>query len=236
MENSSPVLRTLLGALAPRLRIRYFAGPGYYANGKCMIQPTNRSKTFQNVLVVQPTNRSKTFQYVSVCPRIVIRWGELSSGFRRCARLGRAPHLRGPLSRCCQSSGMPFASSCDPPPHLSPFMKSIRPQICLCVTTGPKPIEISTPVAGHVRWVDTLSGAVGRPRLARLLCSLAVRYPLTISTGRLVSSKNCPAEMTSRDIVSSETDQRRANSHASPPERSSRSGMFTSRGWVDRGN
>ena len=121
-------VRTLLGALAPRLSIRYFAGRRYYA-------------------------------------------------------------VRGPRSTCCQSRGIPFASSLEPPPHRKPFMKRIRPQMCFIVRVAFNPKETSAPVAGHERWVDNLSGAAGLPCRCNCRCSWGVRYPEIICTRVLVSAK-----------------------------------------------
>jgi len=66
-------------------------------------------------------------------------------------------------------------------------MTATRPQMAFWTLVGANPKDMSTPLAGHDRCVDLLSGAVGRPLLPRDLCSAAVRYPEMISTGREVS-------------------------------------------------
>lgn len=71
--------------------------------------------------------------------------------------------IRGPVSTCCQSSGMPPSSTAPPPPHLSPWMSVKRPHVALRKPDGRAPKEISSPVAGQLRCVLRLSGAVGRP-------------------------------------------------------------------------
>lgn len=71
--------------------------------------------------------------------------------------------LRGPLSTCCQSTGMPFSEISPPPPHLNPWPIARRPQVTLWKSEGSSPRETSMPVAGQLRWVLRLSGAVGRP-------------------------------------------------------------------------
>lgn len=74
----------------------------------------------------------------------------------------------GPRSTCCQSIGMKLFGSTDPPPpHLSPFTSVMRPQVAFRKLEGSGPREMSTPVAGQLRWVLRSSGAVGRPARAR---------------------------------------------------------------------
>ena len=86
-----------------------------------------------------------------------------------------AAHRLGPRSTCCQSSGMPPSSDADPPPHLSPCKVTMRPQIAFWTLVGANPSDMSTPVDGHERWVETSSGAAGLPRLASAPCSALVR-------------------------------------------------------------
>ena len=71
--------------------------------------------------------------------------------------------IRGPVSTCCQSSGMPPPSTGPPPPHLNPWISVKCPQRAFRKPDGRAPSETSTPVAGQLRWVLSSSGAVGRP-------------------------------------------------------------------------
>ena len=58
----------------------------------------------------------------------------------------------GPRSTCCQSIGMKLSgSTAPPPPHLSPWMSVIRPQVAFRKLEGSGPRETSTPVAGQLR-------------------------------------------------------------------------------------
>ena len=58
---------------------------------------------------------------------------------------------RGPRSTCCQSKGIPPSSTGPPPPHLSPFITTIRPHIAFWIRVGANPSETSAPVAGQER-------------------------------------------------------------------------------------
>ena len=71
--------------------------------------------------------------------------------------------IRGPVSTCGQSSGMPPSSTFPPPPHLNPWIRVKRPQVAFRKPDGRAPSETSTPVAGQLRCVLRSSGAVGRP-------------------------------------------------------------------------
>jgi len=71
--------------------------------------------------------------------------------------------FRGPVSTCCQSSGIPASSTAPPPPHLSPWMSVKRPQVAFRKPEGLGPREMSAPVAGQLLWVLRSSRAVGRP-------------------------------------------------------------------------
>jgi len=80
----------------------------------------------------------------------------------------RVPYwLRGPLSTCPQSMGMPPESTAPPPPHLNPFMTTMRPHIAFWTRVGRYPRLTSTPVAGQLLCVLRLSGAAGLPSLSR---------------------------------------------------------------------
>jgi len=58
---------------------------------------------------------------------------------------------RGPRSTWPQSIGMPASSLSDPPPHLRPFILTMRPQMAFWtgMTPNPTPMVMSTPVAGQ---------------------------------------------------------------------------------------
>ena len=85
----------------------------------------------------------------------------LSSDARQNPKVVR--HSRGPRSTWRQSTGIPDSKTGPPPPHRSPLMSVMRPHVAFMKFVGMKPSEMSTPVAGQLRWVLNSSRAVGRP-------------------------------------------------------------------------
>jgi len=82
---------------------------------------------------------------------------------QRCAS-ETCSHFLGPRSTCGQSSGMRLSGSTGPPPpQRRPLRKATFPHWIFMNSLGMKPREMSTPVAGQLRWVERSSAAVGRP-------------------------------------------------------------------------
>jgi len=132
----------------------------------------------------------------------------------------------GPRSTCGQSSGIRLSgSTAPPPPHRSPLRNAASPQVTFMKLDGKSPSEISTPVAGQLRWVDRLSGAVGRPWRPSRRCCSRVRNPETIETRRPpILTSNSLADDQTRCIVSIVTPQRSARSQTVASVTNSRSG------------
>ena len=128
---------------------------------------------------------------------------------------------RGPASTCPQSIGIPPSSTFPPPPHLRPFITAMRPQVALSTRVGRNPRETSTPVAGQVRCVERLSGAVGLPSLASSSCSCWVRYPDRIRTSLPVSCSKSAALSWTRRITEGTTCHSWASTQWSRPRMTS---------------
>jgi len=145
------LIRTLLGALAPRVSFRYFAGSENY---KLRCSAAEPDELQARPVIVTEQKRLNDF-----CHNTHVS-------------------LRGPRSTWFQSMGTPVRGSTGlPPPHRSPLLTAILPNMRFIAGVVIPEIVTSAPIAGQVVWVERSIGAAGRPRRLSPTCSASVRKP-----------------------------------------------------------
>ena len=139
-------------------------------------------RNFDQGIVGRAVQQSRPGAYARI--HTAFRRAGCPDGPYRFPRFGLSPYVLGPRSTCCQSVGRPLSSSALPPPQRSPFRITICPHTVFSNVDAKCPNEMSTPVAGQLRCVLRLGGAVGRPWRLSCRWSWGDRHPEIIQTGR----------------------------------------------------